>query len=380
MLAAPAKIAAPRSAYVHVPFCRNHCGYCNFSVVAGRDDLADAFLDALERELSMLEEPRAVDTIFIGGGTPTHLDAPWIERLLSLVCRWFPLNRGAYEFTIEANPNDVTSEKLQLLHGFGVNRISLGVQSFDSGKLACLERTHSPEQAKTAVVAAHESIGNVSIDLIFAAPNETPDDWKRDLSAAVALPVRHVSTYGLTFEKGSRFWSLRQQESIASVPEEVELQMYADAIEVMTQAGLEQYEVSNFSRDGYQCRHNLAYWKGVGWYAVGPGAASFVDGTRRVNHRSSTTYMRRLLTDKSPVAECEPLTSEQLIRERAAFGLRMIAGIDLKDIGPIEVVEALLDKPLRKMTELGMIQRCGTQISLTRAGLLVSDSVLSEIL
>ncbi|MEZ6087604.1 MAG: radical SAM family heme chaperone HemW [Pirellulaceae bacterium] len=377
---APATLAPPRAAYVHVPFCRHRCGYCNFSVVAGRDDLADRFLDALEIELASMEQPKPVDTLFIGGGTPTHFDAPWLHGFLSLVCRWFDLKSEACEFTVEANPNDITLEKLDVLGSYGVNRISLGVQSFNESKLANLERSHSPKEAMLAIERGANVIGNVSIDLIFAVPDETPTSWLADLQTAVRQPIDHLSTYGLTIEKGTSFWNRKQRGLMSDVVEEDELRMYVDAIEHLTHADFTHYEVSNFARGGRQCQHNLAYWKGVGWYAAGPGAASFVDGKRQVNHRSPTTYMRRLLSGQSPIAESEQLSIEQLIRERIAFGLRMMAGIDLRDVGPVQAIESLLGTTLNRLQELGLLERCRSRLSLTRRGLLISDSVLTEIL
>ncbi|QDV68695.1 Oxygen-independent coproporphyrinogen-III oxidase-like protein [Rosistilla carotiformis] len=379
-LTAAADLDPPRAAYVHVPFCRHRCGYCNFSVLAGRDDLVDAYLSALQVELSQLGQPRVVDTLFIGGGTPTHFDGHALTRFLTLVRDWFPRSDQATEFSVEANPNDITPAKLDVLKAFGVDRISLGVQSFDADKLKTLERTHSPDEARTAIQLAAETIGNVSIDLIFATPEETPAAWRRDLRDAVALPLSHLSTYGLTFEKGTSFWNRLRKSDLAPIVEEDQLEMFRDAISIPAAAGLKHYEVSNHALPGRQCHHNMAYWRGVGWYAAGPGAASFVDGRRAVNHRSTTTYIKRLLQGKSPIAESEQLTNEQLIRERVAFGLRMLDGIDLRDVGPLEVVDRLLNAKFQMLIEIGMLKRTGSQVALTPQGLFVSDSVVSEIL
>ena len=379
-LSVPATLPPPLAAYVHVPFCRHRCGYCNFSVLAGRDDLADTFLDALQIELASMDQPKSVDTLFIGGGTPTHFDAPWLERFLTLVCRWFVLTNDASEFTVEANPNDITPQKLAILKDYGVNRLSLGVQSFNHAKLRVLERSHSPEEAKAAVACAADVIGNVSIDLIFAVPNETPAFWRADLETAVSLPIEHLSTYGLTIEKGTQFWNRKQRGLLENVVEDDELKMYRDAMERLNAASFEHYEVSNFARHQRLCQHNLTYWRGMGWYAAGPGAAAFVDGTRLVNHRSTTTYIRRLLSGRSPIAESEQLTMEQLIRERVAFGLRMLAGFDLCDAGPLEIVDFLLGDTLTHLMQLGMLNRNGSKVTLTGRGLLVSDAVLAEIL
>ena len=376
-------IGKPRAAYIHVPFCRHRCGYCNFSVLAGHDDRAVDFLSALETELTHLRTPRTVDTLFIGGGTPTHLGRDWIDRLLTLATHWFPLSESG-ELTVEANPSDISSEKLQTLAEHGVNRISLGVQSFNNAKLTHLERDHTPDQARRAIELADSAIGNVSMDLIFATPNETAEQWSDDLQQAVSLPIKHLSTYGLTYEKGTLFWNrLNQQSSEArliEIAEDDQLAMYRSAIDNATGAGFKHYEVSNFARPGYPCQHNLAYWQGVGWYAAGPGAARFVDGRREVNHRSPTTYIRRLANGRSPIAESETLSREQLLRERVAFGLRMIDGIDLASAAPIDEVQSLLGPTIENLQSIGMVERSGNRLVLTQQGLYVSDAVLSEIL
>ena len=349
--------------------------------MAGRDDYADAYLKALRNELDQLGQPRGVDTIFIGGGTPTHLDALWLKRLLALVRHWFPLAAGG-EFSVEANPGDVNWEKLDVLKDSGVNRVSLGVQSFRADKLGRLERDHDQRVAELAVAAAAEVIGNVSIDLIFAAPGETAADWDEDLRTALGLPINHLSTYGLTFEKGTRFWNRLNQGELSVAGEETELAMYKNAITRCRQAGWRHYEVSNFAAPGYECRHNKAYWEGRGWYGVGPGAASFVDGFRKVNHRSPTTYIRRLLKGQLPVAESESIDRETWARERLVFGLRMLDGVDLQEIEretKYKIGEAC-KTALLSLEQAGMLELRGSLVRLSESGLYVSDSVLSELL
>ena len=264
----------PRAAYIHVPFCRHRCGYCNFSVVADRDDLIERYLKAVDSELRILDRP-VVDTLFIGGGTPTHFDLTTLDRFLSIVSQRFQLTTAG-EWTMEANPEDITSEKLALLADHGVNRVSLGVQSFNSTKLALLERGHSPQVAMKAVELAAEAVGNVSIDLIFAAPGETLADWQADLDLAIKLPLQHLSTYALTFEKGTRFWSRRERGDLQSPTETSEVDMYQLARQVLDDSRFRHYEISSFAKSDARCRHNLAYWQGCGWYAAGPGAARFV--------------------------------------------------------------------------------------------------------
>lgn len=372
---------SPRAAYIHVPFCRHRCGYCNFTLVAGRDDLIASYLQAIERELSWLETPRQVDTLFFGGGTPTHLPERELRQLLEVVGRWFPLAAG-HEFSIEANPADVTAEKVELLAGCGVNRISLGVQSFNAAKLEVLERDHRREQIEVAFGRCRDKMASVAADLIFGVPHETRDNWHEDLHAAIDLGIDHLSTYGLTFEQGTSFWSRLQKEELDQLDEEDERWMYEAAIDILTDAGFEHYEVSNFAKPSHRCRHNETYWLGGGYYAAGPGAARHIFGRRETNHRSTTTYIKRVLADESPVAESEQLNAEASARERLVFGLRRIEGIDRAEFARATgfTIERLTGESLGRFTEAGLLHDDGQRVALTRRGLLVSDSLWPEFL
>ena len=371
----------PRAAYVHVPFCRHRCGYCNFTLVAGRDDLVDDYLRAIELELRSLQQPREVDTLFFGGGTPTHLSLEALARLLESVRAWFPLAEGG-EFSVEANPADLSDEKIGLLAAAGVNRISLGGQSFDAGKLTLLERDHDAAQLRRACELAKRRIPSVSLDLIFGTPGETLDTWRGDLAAAVALGPEHVSTYGLTFERGTPFWSRLLTGELERLDEETERAMYALAIEVLSSAGLEHYEVSNFARAGHRCRHNEVYWSGEEYFAVGPGAARYVDGRRETNHRSTITWLSRVLAGTSPVAESETLEPEDRAREHLVFALRRMEGIERGEFAERTGfdVDALVGEPLKRFVALGLLEDDGRRVKLSREGLFVSDSIWPHFL
>jgi len=371
----------PVSAYVHVPFCRHRCGYCNFSLLANREDLFERFLDAIEKELHGLETPRAVQTIFLGGGTPSLLPPPLMDRLLELLRHWLPIASGG-EWSIEANPVDVDENALMLWRAGGINRVSIGGQSFDPRKLKSLERDHSPERLRDAIAMAKASMDSVSLDLIFAAPGETLSDWSLDIESAIASGVDHVSTYGLTYEKGARFWALREHQQLEIVPEDTELAMYEHVIDTLTASGWEHYEISNFAKPGHACRHNQAYWEGTPWWAFGPSAARYVGGVRSVNHRSVLTYLRRLEANESPVAEREVLSPDQAIRERFVFGMRQLRGVDWTELSQ-EADEALrqeFDRKIESHVAAGWMQRSGDRVRLTRQGLILSDSLWSHYL
>lgn len=372
---------APKAAYLHVPFCRHRCGYCNFSVVADRDEWIERFLLAIDQELAPLERP-PVRTVFLGGGTPTHLSEPQLERLLTIVRDRFDLDREV-EWSIEANPEDVTPSKLNLLVDHGVNRISLGIQSFDAGKLRQLERGHTASEAIETINLVASRIANVSIDLIFAAPGESLALWRQDLETALGLPICHLSTYALTFEKGTSFWSRRNRGALRSIDESEEVEMYQLARRLTSQRKMGHYEISNFALPGFQCVHNLAYWEGVGWYAAGPGAARFVDGVREVNHRSTSTYLRRIESGQSPVAESEPISLEQYARERAAFGIRMLAGIDinaLSDAVGFDVAAICRDAIDLSIAQGLVLQDHHGHLRLSEQGVLFADTVASRLL
>jgi oxygen-independent coproporphyrinogen-3 oxidase len=381
---------SPRAAYIHVPFCRHRCGYCNFTLIAGRDDLIGAYLEALERELLWLEQPREVDTLFFGGGTPTHLAPSELRRLFEIVRQWFPLAAGG-ELCVEANPIDLDEARSRVLAEAGATRVSLGAQSFHRWKLQALERDHDRVAIESAVQFARGFAQSVSLDLIFGVPGESLADWQSDLQAALELAPDHVSTYGLTFEKGTAFWSRLSHGELARLDEDLERQMYEAAIDTLTAAGYEHYEVSNFAwavvpsrSEGttFRCRHNENYWLGGSYFAAGPGAARFVAGRRETNHRSTTTYIRRVLAGQSPVAESEQLAPEDAARERLVFALRRLEGIDTTAFPSATgfTVEQLGGEALPRLIDLGLLELSAGGLRLTRRGLLVSDAIWPEFL
>ena len=373
----------PTSAYLHAPFCAHRCGYCNFAVVAGRDDLAPAYLRALAAELSRLKTPRPIETLYLGGGTPTRLAPAELDELLTLARRWFPALPGATpEWTVEANPGDLSREKVRLLAEHGVTRVSLGVQSLNEAKLRRLERDHTPRQVRDTVEALHAAGLSVAADLIFAAPGETLETWRDDLSAVIALETSHVSTYGLTYEKGTTFWSRRGRGELTELEDDLQRVMYEEAIDRLTGAGFEHYEVSNFARPDARSRHNEAYWTGSPWYAAGPGAARYVDGVRETNHRSTFTWLKRVQAGDSPVAEREELSPEETARERLVFGMRRLEGVERQSFAETTGYEldVLAGEAIARFVGAGLLIDDGASVRLSREGLMVSDALWPELL
>jgi oxygen-independent coproporphyrinogen-3 oxidase len=376
-------MSPPRAAYVHIPFCRHHCGYCNFTVLAGRDDLIEAYLVAIERELGLLGTPQPVSTLYLGGGTPTHLAADQLERLLHLVTKWLPPEKAApREFTVEANPEDLDVAKAELLVSHGVNRVSLGVQSFNAQKRLRLERSHSDAQIQSTVRMIHGMRADLNLDLIFAAPGESLSAWMADLDKAIELAPDHVSTYGLTYEKGTTFWNRRLHGELMEIDEELQREMYLGAIDRLSQAGFEHYEVSNFARPGHRSRHNQVYWRGEPYLGFGPGAARYVDGIRETNHRSTATWLHRIEQGLPATAEREQLDDTSRARERLVLGLRMIEGISRSQFAQAtgHSIEELAGPAIERFCSLGMLEDWDGRLRLTRQGLLVSDSLWPELL
>ncbi|MFO0844806.1 MAG: radical SAM family heme chaperone HemW [Gemmataceae bacterium] len=371
----------PRAAYVHVPFCAHHCGYCDFAVVAGRDALIDRYLDALAAEVATLGQPCQVETLFLGGGTPTHLTPGQLGRLLTMLTRWLPLAPGG-EFSVEANPDTLTEEKVAVLAGYGVNRVSLGAQSFHAGTLAVLERSHDPAAIAPAVGRVKAAGLVVSLDLIFGVPGQALDGWRADLDAALVLGPDHVSTYGLTYEKGTPLWKQRRAGRLVQLDEDAELAMYRLAIDTLESAGLVRYEVSNFAQPGRRCRHNQVYWANHAYHGFGLGAARYVQGTREVNTRDLDGYIRKALAGQPVARHSERLGPEERARETMAVQLRRAEGIDRAGFEAQTgfPLDAVAGERLLRLVEQGLLGDDGARVALTRRGLVVADAVVERLL
>lgn len=373
----------PRAAYVHIPFCLHHCHYCDFAVVAGRDEWADRYLDALEAEIrtslrSTLHTPLA--TLFIGGGTPTQLTAAQLDRLFTFLRKMLPLTANA-EVGIEANPDGLTDYQITVLLDHGVTRISLGVQSFQPDLLQFLERRHTPGEA-IAVVGSLVQHCDVSVDLIFGVPGQTFTHWRDDLKQAIGLGVNHLSTYGLTYEKGTRLWKSRERGLVLPLVEDLEADMYGEAIDRLAAGGFEHYEISNFARPGHRCRHNEIYWANHAYLGFGLGAARYVNGIRSVNTRSLETYVEKCTAGKDPTQSREELSPEDRARETAMLNLRRCEGI-VRRVFQEQTgfgIDSLSRAAIERNQARGWLADDGARISLTRAGKFVADTVMGDIL
>lgn len=353
------------SLYIHIPFCAKKCGYCDFYSVAYDAGLASSYVDALIAQAGEIEG--GVSTIFIGGGTPTTLSMPLLKKLLRGTRR---LAGKGVEFTVEANPESLSGEKLSLFSDEGVNRLSIGVQSFSDAKLKRLGRIHSAKKAIDAVILSKKKgFDNLSIDLIFGAPDETLDDCSAEFAQAVKLPVTHISCYCL------------ECEAIPTDEEDSAL-MYSLAMEYLPGRGFRHYEISNFAKKGFECAHNLNYWRNDEYIGLGASAVSYTGGVRKKNLPDVREYIKRSRAGESTVISSERLDGGRKARETAAVKIRTAEGIDFgwfKKKTGFDFVE-LEGESAAHLVRDGLIRRTRSGIRLTKRGFMYCDSVSSELL
>jgi oxygen-independent coproporphyrinogen-3 oxidase len=362
-------VSGVRHLYLHLPFCSHRCGYCDFVTVVGRHDQHEAYVDALlgelDREAGVLASP--LDTIFLGGGTPSFTEAAALERLL----RALP---AAAELTVEANPETVTPELAERLSRNRVNRVSLGAQSFNTALLYVLERRSGPADVRRAVHRLRGAgFDNISLDLIYGIPGQSASDLERDIEEALALSPEHVSYYELEAKPGTRFTHAHGAE-LARQAEAME-GYFERVVEALTGAGYRWYETANFCRPGREARHNLGYWLGRDYLGIGIGAVSTLGGERRRNVPRLAAYLKAGATGESPPREVEPLDAATRMRERLMLGLRLESPLSL-----VEVEAAVDSAALERLVRLGLVERAGGALRLTRRGRFLGGAVTAELL
>jgi len=374
----PTHIGSNRSGlYVHIPYCRRKCLYCGFHSVPLQHQDTTPLLQALRSELHSYSLD-AITTAYVGGGSPTSLAPPALDTLIQEIAQACP---PLQEFTVECNPGETTKSRLEQILSLGVNRLSFGVQSFQSNELQTLGRVQRPDQAYQAVQEAL-SLGcrNLSIDLIFAIPGSNLAAWKENLTRAIDLGVPHLSAYSLSYESGTPLESACQSGQLIAIDEETDRAMYEMAIEMLTSAGYEHYEISNFALPGYACQHNLDYWHNRPFLGVGPGAASYWQGIRRQNIADIETYCDQVMNGHRPWCEEIRTSAEDTLCETAVLGLRTREGIDLgrffqhtgsdfwNTFGRIATVHI----------QRGLLERRDNSVRLTQQALPIADTVLCD--
>ena len=370
--------------YVHVPFCRARCRYCAFASSVYDPARAGRYLAALEREAAQAAgpEPRPFDTVYLGGGTPTVLPAESLRRLVRIPLVAEAL-RGAKERSVEANPGTLDAEGLATLGAAGFERLSLGAQSFDDAELELLGRVHRAEDIRRAAELSRAGgFGNLSLDLIFGLPGQSPVKFFASLESALGLAPEHLSLYGLTYEPGTELAGELAAGRLAPCAEEAEREMYLGAIERLAAAGYEHYEVANFALPGRRCRHNLNYWQGGEYLGLGAGAFSGLAGERRGNVADVEEYCRRLEVGADPVGSRERLEPEKRAREALMLGLRMREGVDLAAFRARTGFDAraLFGGTLDGHLAAGRLEIAAGRLRLSLEGLLVANSVMADFI
>ena len=367
----------PESLYIHIPFCIRKCLYCDFLSVTYNESLAKAYTDALCKELILKKDiAEELKTIYIGGGTPTILPEECFSQLFKCLKDNFKFS-DSHEITIEANPGTVDKSKIDAMLSLGVNRLSIGVQSFNDNKLKTLGRIHTSDEALKAIEAIKNSgINNFSIDLIYGIPGQTLDSWKRTVSKAVELSPAHISSYELTPEKDTPLYRLIQSGEVKMPDEDLVLSMYDYAIDHLTSKGYEHYEISNFALPRFRCLHNLNYWDRGEYIGAGAGAHSFIRGFRSKNTDDIRRYIKDLNKGIIPKAESTDIKRDDAIKEFIFLNLRKTEGISLAK------AEALgLDMPgvCMGLIEDGYLEIKGDYLRLSRKGLVISNSVIVRL-
>ncbi len=369
--------------YIHTPFCRVKCMYCDFYSVADKDFEMPSFFDALLKEIELCETDTnnwTIDTIFIGGGTPSLTDPRHIEKLIRTLESKFDLS-NVTEFTMEANPGEAPAERLKAFYDLGVNRLSMGVQSLEPDLLQFLTRIHGPEAVfKTFDGARKAGFDNINCDLIFNIPGQTMDIWKRDLQTIIDLNPEHLSCYSLTVEEGTQLYQYVNRGKVTMPSDDQSADLYLWTQSIMAENGYEQYEISNWSKPENECRHNLHYWEIDPYLAFGPSAHGFDGKIRFSNIRNLDGYIKNLGDGKSPRQDHYELSDKDRTNEMIGFGLRINNGVNLNQI-PESFREAVNQSIIDNHSKWdGYLVIEDDRIKLTSAGFAFADGIAVDLM
>ena len=373
------------SAYIHIPFCEHICYYCDFNKVFLEGQPVDEYVEMLlkEMEITLKQHPvKELETLYVGGGTPTSLTAVQLDRLLAGAREILPFKEGK-EFTVEANPGDLTKEKLQVMKNYGVNRLSMGVQTFDNRLLKKIGRKHTAEDVyQTMRFLEEENFTNVSIDLIYALPGQTLEGYRETLNQALALDLPHYSLYSLILENKTMFMNWVRQGRLELPDQETETRMFEETIQAMEKKGRHQYEISNFGLEGHESKHNLMYWNNDHYFGFGAGASGYLGNKRYRNKGPIQHYLRPLRAGELPVLETEVLLRENQIEEEMFLGLRKKIGISKQDFYERyqQTIESLYSKVLTDLEKEGLLVNESDRIYLTPKGTFLGNEVFERFL
>lgn len=370
----------PTSAYVHIPFCTQICYYCDFSKVFIKNQPVDAYLQALIREFRSYDITE-LRTLYIGGGTPTSISAVQLDYLLTELIRDLNLNT-LEEFTIEANPGDLTVDKIEVLQKSAVNRVSLGVQTFNDKHLKRIGRSHNEAQIYSTIDALKTAgFQNISIDLIYALPGQTMDDVRSNVAKALSLNIPHLSLYSLILEHHTVFMNKMRRGKLHLPTEDLEAEMFEYIISEMERNGFEHYEISNFTKPGFESRHNLMYWDNVEYYGVGAGASGYLDGIRYRNRGPIQHYLKGVSEGNARLSE-EVLSKNEMMEEELFLGLRKKEGVS---IGKFEQkfgtsFEKRYGQIVQELQSDGLLKENNGLIQMTKKGLFLGDTVAEKFI
>ena len=372
--------AKPSSAYVHIPFCTQICYYCDFSKVFIKNQPVDAYLEHLIQETRSYEIGK-LRTLYIGGGTPTALSAQQLAYLLTELPKFMDLSE-VEEFTIEANPGDLDPDKIAVLKDSQVNRVSLGVQTFDNKMLKKIGRSHQEQDIYDNIRHLKQAgFDNISIDLIYALPGQTMDQVKENVAKAIDLDIPHMSLYSLILENHTVFMNRMRRGKLPLPKEELEAEMFEYIIEELEKAGFEHYEISNFSKPGFESRHNLVYWDNAEYYGLGAGASGYVDGIRYKNHGPIRHYLEAVEAGKARITE-EHLTLEEKMEEELFLGLRKKTGVSKARFEEKFGVsfDQRYGQVVASLTEQRLLVPDDKQVRMTKRGLFLGDTVAEKFI
>ncbi|HGA2631080.1 TPA: radical SAM family heme chaperone HemW [Streptococcus agalactiae] len=370
----------PTSAYVHIPFCTQICYYCDFSKVFIKNQPVDAYLQALIREFRSYDITE-LRTLYIGGGTPTSISAVQLDYLLTELSRDLNLNT-LEEFTIEANPGDLTVDKIEVLQKSAVNRVSLGVQTFNDKHLKRIGRSHNEAQIYSTIDALKTAgFQNISIDLVYALPGQTMDDVRSNVAKALSLNIPHLSLYSLILEHHTVFMNKMRRGKLHLPTEDLEAEMFEYIISEMERNGFEHYEISNFTKPGFESRHNLMYWDNVEYYGVGAGASGYLDGIRYRNRGPIQHYLKGVSEGNARLSE-EVLSKNEMMEEELFLGLRKKEGVS---IGKFEQkfgtsFEKRYGQIVQELQSDGLLKENNGFIQMTKKGLFLGDTVAEKFI
>lgn len=366
--------------YFHIPFCKQKCTYCDFHFSTRFYSYENDMLDMMVRELVLRKNEIAgeIETLYFGGGTPSIAQSEGVGKLVSAVREHFSLLPDI-ELTLEANPDDITPESVRAWKAMGINRLSIGIQSFDEEDLRWMNRAHNAGESLKAVQLTQESgITNISIDLIYGLPEMDEARWNRQLDRALALGVKHISAYCLTVEKKTTLEQLVKQQKIIPANNDMQALHFEILQERLKAAGFVQYEVSNFGLPGFFSRHNSAYWKGKHYLGIGPSAHSFDGQSRSWNIPNNALYIKELSTYALPI-ERETLAPKDRFNELLLTGLRTIWGVDLEQLGNILPLTTDFERYVKKLSSQGQAEVKSGQLILTESGMLYADRIASDL-